>query len=61
MIEDKNVKLNDQTRWDLYAQRIGEPKRFEDWKSRVCVYLFLAALAVGGAVGLWMFLTKRVG
>lgn len=61
MIEDKNVKLNDQTRWDLYAQRIGEPKRFEDWKSRAYVYSFLAALAVGGAVGLWMFLTKRVG
>lgn len=61
MIEDKSVRLDDQTRWDLYVKRIGEPNRWEDWKPRAIVYGTFLFFAVMGGVSLWLFLTGRVG
>lgn len=60
MIEDKEVRLDDQTRWDLYVKRIGEPKRFEDWGSRLLVYSPVVVLGIVGVVSLWLFLSGRV-
>jgi len=60
-IEDRDERPTDQTAWDLYVQRVGEPKRFEDWKSKAFVFGSLALLAAMAAVGLYLFLGVRVG
>lgn len=56
VIPDRDEKLEDQTQWELYVQRVGEPKRFENWKSQAVVYGVFAAVAVGTAVLLVAFL-----
>lgn len=61
MIEDLDQRPNDMTSWELYVQRVGEPRRGEDWKSKAAVFGFLAFLAVSGGISLWLFLSGRVG